>query len=272
MKNNKILISILVPTYNRVKFLEECLDSIVSQEWFDLKELELIVSDNSEWDETKKFMGKYMEENKGWNIIYNKNRKNLWMVWNWNKLLELKQWDYFIFLSDDDRFYDENSLRILYDGLLEYKLDACYWIYNIDKDWIITGRFKDHAEKIKEKDVYLDNFNDQLFSHTICFWGVLYKSFWYKYHEWANYWADWNMNLQYLYGGKVIWLINKDTFIYRQRDSQLSNTSTSAITHLKTMLFNYDYFNISYYLRIKLIIITEFMGIVYRIKKIVHIW
>ena len=63
MKENKILISILVPTYNRVEYLKECLDSIVEQKWFDLNELELIVSDNSEWDETRNFMEKYMKEN-----------------------------------------------------------------------------------------------------------------------------------------------------------------------------------------------------------------
>ncbi|MBO4203509.1 glycosyltransferase [bacterium] len=31
MKENNILISVLVPTYNRVKYLGECLDSIVEQ-------------------------------------------------------------------------------------------------------------------------------------------------------------------------------------------------------------------------------------------------
>ena len=131
MKENKILISILVPTYNRVEYLEECLDSIVEQEWFDLKELELIVSDNSEWNETKSFMNNYIQKHKDWNIKYNKNEKNLWMVWNWNKLLEIKKWEYYIFLSDDDKFYDKGSLKLLYNNLLKYNLDVCYGKYRV---------------------------------------------------------------------------------------------------------------------------------------------
>ena len=127
MKENKILISILVPTYNRVKYLEECLNSIVEQEWFDLKKLELIVSDNSEWDDTKSFMNNYIKSINDWNIKYNKNEKNLWMVWNWNKLLELKKWEYFIFLSDDDKFYDKNSLKELYSWIKMENFCLCCW-------------------------------------------------------------------------------------------------------------------------------------------------
>ena len=183
MKESNILISILVPTYNRVKYLQECLDSIIEQEWFDLKELELIVSDNSEWEETKNFMEKYIKENKEWNIMYNKNEKNLWMVWNWNKLLELKRWEYFIFLSDDDKFYDKNSLKNIYDWLIKYKLDACYWKYRIvDSEWNDQWDFQGH-NKIWNKMIYYDTFNEQIQGHSISFWWILYKDFWFKYNE-----------------------------------------------------------------------------------------
>lgn len=270
MKENKILISILIPTYNRVKYLEECLDSVVEQQWFNLKELELIVSDNSEWDETKDFMNNYIQKHKNWNINYNKNEKNLWMVWNWNKLLELKSWEYFIFLSDDDKFYDENSLRILYDGLLKYKLDACYWVYNLYKNWINVGKLKEHVNKIKDSGVYVDNFDDQLFVHTIWFWWVLYKDFWYKFYEWANFWADWHMNLQYLYSCKNVGLINKTTFIYREHGMQLSVTSMKWITILRTMFFNYDYFNINPLIRMKLVFLVIVRWVIWRLKSILY--
>jgi len=219
MKENKILISILVPTYNRVKYLEECLDSIIEQEWFDLKELELIVSDNSEWNETKNFMNGYIKKHKNRNIKYNKNEKNLWMVWNWNKLLELKKWEYFIFLSDDDKFYDKDSLKTIYNWLLKYKLDVCYWKYMLI-DW--NGHEKGICywfDKIKSDNVYYDQFNEQLNFHTISFWGILYKDFWYQYNYHMDMVADRYMNLKYLYEKKHVWEINFFTFKYRNYDN-----------------------------------------------------
>ena len=226
MKEKKILISILVPTYNRVKYIEECLDSIIKQEWFDLKELELIVSDNSEWNETKNFMDGYIKKNKNRNIKYNKNEKNLWMVWNWNKLLELKKWEYYVFLSDDDKFYDENSLEILYSNLKKYNLDICYWKYMvIDWDWKDMWIFEPHI-KIWNNKIYYDSFDEQMDSHSISFWWILYKSFWYKYDVISREFADWYMNLQYLYDKKNVAMIDRYVFKYRMHESNSVNSIT----------------------------------------------
>ncbi len=224
MKENKILISILVPTYNRVKYLKECLDSIVEQEGFNLNELELIVSDNSEWNETKDFMNNYIKKHKNWNIKYNKNEKNLWMVWNWNKLLELKKWEYFIFLSDDDKFYDENSLWLLYNNLLKYNLDVCYWKYmSINWEWKQLWLRPWHS-KILGCDIYIDTFLEQLKSHSISFGWILYKNLGYSYKEKMNMAADWNMNLRYLYEKKIIGMINRFTFCYRDHENNAIKT------------------------------------------------
>ena len=252
MKENKILISILVPTYNRVEYLKECLDSIVEQKWFDLNELELIVSDNSEWDETRNFMEKYMKENKDWNVVYNKNKKNLWMVWNRNKLLELKKWEYYIFLSDDDKFYNMNSLRLLYDNLMNYDLDACYWKYRvIDWEWNDKWDFGPHT-KIWNNEIYYDSFEEQIQMHSISFWWILYRKFWYRYDYQSKWFSDWTMNLQYLYNNKKVALINEYTLYYRIHDSNDSNTIPRYFD-LKFLLHTYNYFNISFWLRIKYI-------------------
>lgn len=225
MKGSNILVSILVPTYNRVKYLKECLDSIIEQEWFVLKELELIVSDNSEWNETKEFMDNYIKDHNDWNIKYNKNERNLWMVWNWNKLLELKKWEYYIFLSDDDKFYDKDSLKLLLEWLNKYQLDACYWKYRvIDWMWNDKWDFEPH-KKIWDNKIYYDSFKEQQIKwHSISFWWILYKNYNFKYDYKSKRFADYHMNLQYLYHNKRIALINIYTFYYRVHDLNDSNT------------------------------------------------
>jgi len=250
MKENKILISILVPTHNRVKYLEECLDSIVCQKWFDLKELELIISDNSEWNETKNFMEKYIRDNKKWNILYNKNKINLWMVWNRNKLLELKKWEYFIFLSDDDKFYDENSLKLLYDNLKKYNLDVCYWKYRIiDWNWNDKWEHGMHS-KIWRNKIYYDSFDEQIKGHSISFWWILYKDFWYKYDVQSWWFWDWNMNLQYLYSKKKVALINEYAFYYRIHEGNDSNVIPKCF-YLTFLFHTYSYFNLPFLKRLK---------------------
>ena len=245
MKESNILISILVPTYNRVKYLQECLDSIIEQEWFDLKELELIVSDNSEWEETKNFMEKYINDNKNWNIQYNKNKKNLWMVWIWNKLLELKKWEYFIFLSDDDKFYDKNSLKKLFEWLNKYKLDACYWKYMlIDWDSKELWQYRAH-DKIGKENVFYDSFEDQIKMHSISFWWIFYKDFWFQYEEDMWMAADWRFNLRYLYNRKKLALLNFYSFCYRFYDNNSIKTA-SFFLMIQRRWKNYKTFNVKF--------------------------
>lgn len=245
MKENKILISILVPTYNRVKYLQECLDSIVEQEWFSLKELELIVSDNSEWNETKNFMNGYIKKHKNRNIKYNKNEKNLWMVWNWNKLLELKKWEYFVFLSDDDRLYDKTSLKKLFEWLKKYKLDACYWKYMlIDSNSKELWQFRAH-DKIDKKNIFYDSFDDQIKMHSISFGWILYHDYWFKYEEDMGMAADWRFNLRYLYNKKKLALLNFYSFCYRSYDNNSIKTASFSLK-IQRRWKNYKEFNVKF--------------------------
>ena len=52
----KPIISVLVPTYNRPTYLKECIENILEQEWFKEWDIEIIICDNSENDDTKKMI------------------------------------------------------------------------------------------------------------------------------------------------------------------------------------------------------------------------
>lgn len=249
MKENKILISVLVPTYNRRLYLEECLNSVMGQEWFKKEEIEILIWDNSEWDETKEFMDSYLKKNRKFYIKYIKNKTNLWSTWNCNNLLDLSKWEYFIFMSDDDKFYDKNSLKSIYDWLLKYKLDACYWKYiDFNSDWSKSWEHEPH-KKIKNKEIYIDSFDEQIIWHTIAFSWVLYKQFWYHYDEKSKWLWDRLMNLQYLYNNKKVWLINKYTYLYRIHDSN-DWLSIPKFFWWKFIIHSFKYFNISYLKRV----------------------
>ena len=224
------LISILIPTYNRSNYLKECLDSILCLDWFNENDIEIIISDNCSTDDTENIV-KNLKKN---NIIYYKNNKNIWGYKNVDKICQLKKWKYFIFISDDDKFYNKNSLKILYDNLIKYNLDACYWItecFNKDKTFIL----KSHENKVKEY-IHYDNFKEQLKYNTMCFWWMLYKDNLINHDVNTKQYIDWDYNLQYLNKGLKIWMINKKTFLYRFHDEQDSHN------------INYDTFYLTMYI------------------------
>lgn len=75
MKNEKPLLSICIPTYNRSKYLKRSLDSIVIQDEFLNGIVEVVVSDNASTDDTEEVVKPYLE--KYTNIYYSKNTENV---------------------------------------------------------------------------------------------------------------------------------------------------------------------------------------------------
>lgn len=107
MKKN-ILVSILIPTYNREKYLPQCIDSIVTQYWFNDLDIEIIISDNASTDSTQNIVKEYQKKYS--NIRYFRNEENLGMVKNVTKIVEYATWKYSWIISDDDCLI-ENSLE-----------------------------------------------------------------------------------------------------------------------------------------------------------------
>ena len=91
----KELVSIFIPTFNRSKLLKNSLKSALNQ---DYSNLEIIVSDNASTDNTEELIRSFKEPN----IFYSRNSRNIGLINNWQKALELCNGEYFLALSDDD--------------------------------------------------------------------------------------------------------------------------------------------------------------------------
>ena len=75
MTNEKPLLSIFIPTYNRSKYLKRSLDSIIIQDEFLDGRVEIVISDNASTDDTEEVVKPYLE--KYTNIYYSKNTENV---------------------------------------------------------------------------------------------------------------------------------------------------------------------------------------------------
>jgi glycosyltransferase involved in cell wall biosynthesis len=247
--NKKPLISILIPAYNQPTYTRECLESIFIQTGFTSDELEVIMVDDCSPDDLSdigiEFANKYP------NFHFERANKNRWMAGNWNYLLELKKWEYFIFLSNDDAFSSEKSLRTIYDALLKNDVDVCYGRYLCINENREFSEFIPH-NKIKEENIFLDTYASQLKTHSISFGWILYKDFWFTYDVRAGMWADWEYNLQYLWNTKKVLLINSFTLLYRIHMNQGSSGMNYKNYIAASFYIIWKQFNISSIQRIRL--------------------
>lgn len=91
------LVSIGMPVYNGAKYLREALDSLLAQEY---SNFELIISDNASTDATEAICREYVARDA--RIQYHCAAQNQGAVWNFNRVFELSQGEYFMWAAFDD--------------------------------------------------------------------------------------------------------------------------------------------------------------------------
>ncbi|MDV4149716.1 glycosyltransferase [Clostridium sp. AL.422] len=119
------LVSILIPAFNRPKYLELALKSVINQTY---DNIEIIICDDSTTDDVYKMMQKYITKYD--NIRYYRNEVNLGQFENDIKLFKLANGEYVNYLMDDDLFEKtkiEKMMRYyLKDKNKEIKLITSY--------------------------------------------------------------------------------------------------------------------------------------------------
>lgn len=118
-------VSIMIPVYNAKEFIDECLDSILSQSH---QNLELVVSDDCSTDGTQDILRKYVE-NKRIKLLL--NDKNLGITDNCNQALSYCSGKYVCFFAGDDLMLPNKISAQL--ALLEKYQEAsmCYHRVNV---------------------------------------------------------------------------------------------------------------------------------------------
>lgn len=115
---NRPLLSICIPTYNREKYLKECLDSIINQDGFEKNKIEIVISDNASQDKTQELAERYQKQYK--NIKYFKNNKNIGAILNVINISHKADWKYLWIIWDDDKILNW-WLSKAYNIILEQK-------------------------------------------------------------------------------------------------------------------------------------------------------
>lgn len=90
------LVSVVIPTYNRLFYLQEAVDSVINQTY---SNIEIIICDNASTDKTFEFFMSNVNKK----IIYIRHEKGLFPLDNWNSWTDKANGEYITFLPDDDK-------------------------------------------------------------------------------------------------------------------------------------------------------------------------
>ena len=147
MKNNRPLVSIIVPTYNVEKYARECFESLVRQT---LKNIEIILIDDGSKDSSGKICDEYALKDSRVKVIHQTNR-GLGLTRNVG--MKVATGEYVGFVDSDD-IVSVDMFKILYNNAK---------INNADISYCRFKRFV-KSEELMNKEKYkeiLDIFNDK---------------------------------------------------------------------------------------------------------------
>ncbi|EAZ92060.1 glycosyltransferase family 2 protein [Crocosphaera chwakensis] len=138
-------VSIIIPSYNHAKFLEQRLDSIFNQTYQDF---EVIFLDDASSDNTKEIFSKYTDHPKVKKVIFNSQNSGSPFK-QWNKGVKEAQGEY-IWIAESDDYADRKFLETLVPLLEENpKIGIAYCqSLQINEKSQITKSYSNYTEDI----------------------------------------------------------------------------------------------------------------------------
>lgn len=126
-------LSIITCTYNSEKYLQECINSVISQN-LNIEDYEHIFVDAYSTDKTKDIVKKYMKKYSNVKLIEHKPQ---WVYNAMNEGIKEAKWEYILCLNSDDYLVKDTLNIYLWFIKSTGKKDLYYWILNTIVDGVI---------------------------------------------------------------------------------------------------------------------------------------
>lgn len=212
--NELPLVSVVVPTYNRKKYVIKAIDSVLRQTY---KNIEIIVMDDCSPDNTSKAVSEHFGQDLRVKIF--KNETNLGFPENLNKGIALSQGKYIARTDDDDFWSDNKKLEKQVNFLeshQEYVLTGggSIWVNENDKEifkFLLPEKDEDIRKRILSDNCFVHStavFKKEAFElakgydkkfGTDCDWGLWLElgkmGKFYNFPEYFTYYLKWPQNI-----------------------------------------------------------------------------
>ncbi|WP_084780612.1 glycosyltransferase family 2 protein [Bacillus massilinigeriensis] len=225
MTNQKNLVSVIMPAYNSERYIEDSINSVLSQTY---ENLELIIIDDGSKDNTLKIIERLSTQDKRINFV--KNEMNIGVSETRNKGISLASGDWIAFLDSDD-IWEKTKI----EKQLKYANE-------FSAEFLFTGSSYINENSVPYSGVFeipsLVSYKKLLRQNVITCSSVLLKKHFFKdiKMEKDEMHEDYAVWLRVLKTGAVAHGINEPLLIYR-----ISKTSKSG-NKLKTIKMTYKVF------------------------------
>jgi glycosyltransferase involved in cell wall biosynthesis len=231
------LVTICIPNYNGRKYLKQCIDSALNQ---DYNNIEIIISDNKSNDDSYKVLEEYKNKKKV-KIIF--QEKFLPMTTHWNIFKKFINGELVIWLSADDMIFKECISNVIKMYNKDINLKAVFFEYEIiDKINNTTNKtpFFNQSALINSKQYFEIFLKGNNFPLSTC---VMTKNIFKEiggFNEKLNFCSDWFMWLSIAEKNgqcRIGYLRNKLAF-YRIHSSNETNRNVinkNAISEIENM-------------------------------------
>lgn len=136
LNSEKIKISVIIPTYNHEKFIEQCIESVLSQRGF--FDLEIIVGNDASNDRTRNIISKFK------NVKIVNHPINMGLLGNIKECFKHCSGTYVAFCEGDDYWTSPWRLKNMLDYMEKnINLAGCFNLICIEDE--NTGSYKDHS-------------------------------------------------------------------------------------------------------------------------------
>lgn len=229
--------SIIIPCYNTAVWLEECIESIIRQNYTDW---EIILVNDGSTDNTEDILKHYEEKDSRIKVI---RQENQGVSPSRNRAISEAEGDYLIFLDSDDFYKDENCLNRIEDCFHNENIDTVVFRYQTVMD---NGNITEHLQ-------YFDKMTGYIYTGEEYLQAVLSEKDIYQWFPWLyafkrelweknniqfnpEFWILEDMNILYqiILKAQRVKVLNSVIYQYRVRASSVSRILSAK--SMKSML------------------------------------
>lgn len=226
-----ILFSIIVPIYNVEKYLEDCLESILTQPY---QNYEVICINDASTDNSYKILSDIAKEHRQIKII--NNEVNGGLSYSRNRGIEAAKGDYILFVDSDD-YIAKETLEVLANNLQENSVDFLNFNYTLKKECALEERDA-QIPQIRGKDILPRSgqkwFMDALYGNSLIImtWSRVYKKSFLVNNHLTFYnrllHEDLLFLLQAVIKAKTVISIDNCLYFYRKRENSITTTKNEV--------------------------------------------
>ena len=168
-RDNKELVSVIVPIYNVKKYLERCINSILCQSY---ENLEIILVDDGSDDGSELICDSFANKDKRVHVVHQKNGG---VACARNTGLDNCKGEFVCFVDSDDYIHPDFILY-LYTKLKENDCDICMCYHVVTDEWDYKGSINwEAAVEVYDRQEIFDRFYTDMHGSIIMLWNKMIR-------------------------------------------------------------------------------------------------